>query len=386
MTKTKSILILVVVFVVSTLLSYWFFLGSTLNLQKQVVKPHIPNSNGALSFDDTKPKTESCPLNGALYSKDQRQWWETHRPLGIMVENHENSRPQSGIIGADVVDEVISEGGITRFLTIFYCRDAGQVGPIRSARTYFLDIISEYGDSPLYVHVGGANTDGPANALGQIEQYGWVGYNDINQFSVGFPTFWRDYDRLGHETATEHTMYSTTKKLWDLAKLRGLTNVDKKGNPWDGKFVPYSFKDDASPTQRGNPQTIHLEFWKNYSNYFVDWIYDKEANIYKRNNGGKQHIDRDNNKQITVKNIVVLFMQENSANDGYENNLHLLYKTKGIGRATIFMDGQKITGTWRKETRTSRMQIFDSAGLPVKFDRGVLWFDILPIDGVATVQ
>jgi len=181
-------------------------------------------------------------------------------------------------------------------------------------------------------------------------------------------------------------MYSTTKKLWDLAKLRGLTNVDKKGNPWDGKFVPYSFKDDASPTQRGNPQTIHLEFWKNYSNYFVDWIYDKEANIYKRNNGGKQHIDRDNNKQITVKNIVVLFMQENSANDGYENNLHLLYKTKGIGRATIFMDGQKITGTWRKETRTSRMQIFDSAGLPVKFDRGVLWFDILPIDGVATVQ
>jgi len=198
MTKTKSILILVVVFVVSTLLSYWFFLGSTLNLQKQVVKPHIPNSNGALSFDDTKPKTESCPLNGALYSKDQRQWWETHRPLGIMVENHENSRPQSGIIGADVVYEVISEGGITRFLTIFYCRDAGQVGPIRSARTYFLDIISEYGDSPLYVHVGGANTDGPANALGQIEQYGWVGYNDINQFSVGFPTFWRDYDRLGH--------------------------------------------------------------------------------------------------------------------------------------------------------------------------------------------
>lgn len=385
MSKTKSILILAAAFIISFFVSYQFFSKSSFGA-KQAVLPQVPNGNGIMSFDNNKPKTEPCPLNGALFSKDQRQWWEAHRPLGVMIENHEDSRPQSGISAADVVYEAIAEGGITRFFAEFYCKDAGQVGPVRSARTYFLDFASEYGGNPLYVHVGGANTEGPANALGQIEQYGWSGYNDINQFSVGFPTFWRDYDRLGHETATEHTMYSTTKKLWDLAKARGLTNVDKKGNSWDSKFISYTFKDDSDLSSRGSQATVHLEFWKDYSKYFVDWIYDKENNIYKRNNGGKPHLDRDNNKQVSAKNIIVLFMQESSANDGYENNLHLLYKTKGVGKANMFMDGQKITGTWRKDSRSNRLQIFDSVGNPIKFNRGVLWFEILPIDSVATVS
>lgn len=385
MSKNNIVIILffVCAFFASAFFSYTYFLGS-----QQSIKPQKPveNGSGAVAFDDTLPKTEGCPLNGTLYSKEQRKWWEKHRPLGVMIENHEDSRPQSGISGADVIYEAVAEGGITRFLAVFYCHDAGQVGPVRSARTYFLDFISEYGDYPLYTHVGGANTEGLANALGQIEDYGWVAYSDLNQFSIGFPTFWRDYDRLGHETATEHTMYSTVKKLWDFAKTRGLTNVDKKGNAWDTKFVPYSFKEDASVKERGVTQDIRLEFWKNYTAYFVDWIYDTESNVYKRSNGGKLQIDRDNKKNITAKNIAVLFMQESNANDGYENNLHLLYKTKGTGKASIFKDGRRIDGTWRKENRTAKTQLFDGKGKPIEFNRGTIWFEILPTEGVLTVK
>ena len=390
MHKKKILIIIfaVLVYLVSTGASYFLFSKtvSSQSLTSPLPQPE-KGANGQLIFDNSQPKTEACPLNGVLYSKQQKDWWEKHRPLGVMIENHENARPQSGISGADVVYETVAEGGITRFLTLFYCQAGSEVGPVRSARTYFLDFISEYGDHPLYTHVGGANQSGPADALSQIDTYGWTGYNDLNQFSIGFPTFWRDYDRLGHTAATEHTMYSTTQKLWDYAaKTRGLTNVSKEGTPWDKGFVPYTFKEDAPVSQRPALQTVHLEFWTGDPNYYVDWAFDPKTNLYKRNNGGVSHIDRDTNKQLTAKNVVILLMQQSSANDGYENNVHLLFKDNGSGKAFVFMYGKKITATWRKDKRTSRTILTDSTGDEIKFDRGLIWFEILPTDGVITVK
>lgn len=370
-------------FFVPATLSFFVFEGVSAKLSAPV--PTV-GPNGKLAFDESLPKTESCPLNGEKYSSQQKNWWESHRPLGVMIENHEDARPQSGINEADVTYEVVAEGGITRTLNIFYCQTPAQVGPVRSARTYFLDWVSEYGDHPLYAHVGGANTPGPANALGQINDYDWGNYNDMNQFSIGFPTFWRDYDRLGHPAATEHTMYSTTDKLWAYAKTRGLTNVDKDGVSWDKGFIQYSFKDDASSSSRPSVQSIHLEFWSSDPSYFVDWKYNPTDNLYYRVNGGKPHMDRDTNKQLTAKTIVVMFQTERVANDGYDAGQHLLYGTKGTGKALVFMDGKQTKGTWSKDSRTDRTVISDSAGNEVKFDRGKLWFEILPTDGVATVK
>lgn len=343
----------------------------------------VGNDYEALTFDGSK--TEECPLNGAMYSKDQKKWWEKHRPLGVMIENHLDSRPQSGISFADVTYEAVAEGGITRTLNVYYCQDAGIVGPVRSARTYFLDFISEYGNYPLYAHVGGANTPGPADALGQIVDYGWNQYNDLNQFSIGFPTFKRDESRLGREVATEHTMYSVTNKLWAVGVKRGLTEKDKDGDSWDDNFVKYSFKEDAPVDKRPASQSINIEFWNN-SNYYVDWTYDKVDNLYLRNNGGEEHIDRNTKKQLSARNVVVLYMTESHANDGYEDNAHLLYGTKGTGKALIFMDGKQIKGTWKKSGREGRTIVTDANGEEIKFNRGKIWFEIQPTDGTVTVK
>lgn len=385
MTKQNiiTVFIAVAVYLISAGLSYFAFSNFAPSKKTASVPSQTPAGAGQLVFDEKKPRTEACPLNGALYSKEQKKWWEKHRPLGIMIENHESAKPQSGISFADVVYEIVAEGGITRFLNVYYCQDAGFVGPVRSARTYFLDFISEYGSFPLYAHVGGANQPGPADALSQIEDYEWGGYNDMNQFSIGFPTFWRDYNRLGHPTSTEHTMYSTTQKLWDFAKnSRKLSNLDKEGDSWDQNFVSYSFKDDAAASDRPVAQKAHFEFWSSASLYFVDWIYDKASNFYKRVNGGKPHIDLDTKKQLTAKNLVVLFMVERNAFDGYENNIHLLYGTRGTGKAVVFRDGKKVEATWRKDRRTARTLLFDLNGEPIKFNRGLIWFSILPTDGV----
>ena len=385
--KLTIILLAVATYVVTAGVAYGVFSKTGGSGKTGSSVPATSTSTG-VKFDQGLPKTEACPLNGVYYSAQQKKWWEAHRPLGVMIENHVESRPQSGLSLADVVYEAVAEGGITRFLTVFYCQDANPIGPVRSARTYFIDFISEYGDSPLYVHVGGANTPGPADALGQLEDYGWAAHNDMNQFSIGFPTFWRDCCRqTGKEVATEHTMYSTTTKLWDFAKKdRELTNVDEKGTVWNTKFVSYSFKDDAALADRPASQAIHVEFWKGYGEFFVDWNYNKTSNDYSRNNGGVSHIDKDTGKQLTAKNIVMLFMTERSANDGYEGNLHLLYGTKGTGKAFIFMDGKQVIGKWKKDSRTARTLLFDAAGNPIKFDRGQTWFQILPTEAIVTVK
>jgi hypothetical protein len=390
-TRKNIILISVIIYGLSTIISYLIFANTSILTSTGLITTPVPPpvqeggpKDGRLVFDPELPKTEICPINGEKYSKQQKQWWEKHRPLGIMIENHEESRPQSGLSYSDMVYEAVAEGGITRFLAIFYCQDAGTVGPVRSARTYFLDFISEYGEYPLYAHVGGANTPGPANALGQIEDYGWQLYNDLNQFAIGFPTYWRDPDRLGHPVATEHTMYSTTQNLWKIGEKRKLTNVDEDGVSWDESYAPFLFKPDAASSLRPSAQTISFDFWKGYPSYSVKWVYEKTTNNYTRSNGGLVHKDKDNDVPLTSKNIVILFMTESAANDGYEGNVHRLYGTKGSGKAIVFQDGKEIQATWKKANRTSRLKL-TANGQEVKFNPGRIWFEIVPLGNVVSI-
>jgi hypothetical protein len=348
------------------------------------LKAKINNDYEALEFDPNVPKTEMCPLTGVKYGSDQKAWWESHRPLGVMIENHFDARPQSGINAADVTYEAVAEGGITRTMDVYYCQDAGIIGPDRSARTYFLDYISEYGDYPLYAHVGGANTPGPANALGQIDDYGWGQYNDLSQFSIGFPTFKRDQSRLGHDVATEHTMYSSTTKLWDVAKQRGLTNVDKNGKAWDANFIPYKFATTPDAGSRPSSQVITIP-WDD-ADYSVVWTYNSKDDLYYRKNGGQPHMDRNTNKQLTTSNIIVLFEKESHAQDGYEGNAHMLYGTTGSGEALVFKDGKEIKAKWKKPERTDRTILTDTNGDEIQFTPGKLWFEIQGISSSVTVQ
>lgn len=338
------------------------------------------------------PKTEVCPLNGEMFSKPEKDLWSSRRPLGVMIENSTAARPQSGLSSADVVYEAVAEGGITRFMAVFFCQDTDIIGPVRSARTYYLDWISEYGSSPLYAHVGGANQPGPADALGQITSYGWEGYNDLNQFSIGFPAFWRDYERLGPNTPTEHTVYSSTEKLWDFAaKKRSLTNVeidDRTGQTlaWDKGFIPWTFKEDAAVDAR--PTSFSMSF--NFSNtqasylddYAVKWQYDHDSNSFLRFNGGTAQMDKDTNSQLLVKNVVIEFMPLGIADDGYNeegHGAHMLYGDKGSGKAKFLMDGKVFEGTWAKKTRTDRTRFFDQNGVDLKLNRGLTWIEILPV-------
>lgn len=367
----------IVLFVASTGVSYSLFSGGSSLSKTNSLATSLPSPSGSVTENPSEPKTEACPLNGAFHTKAAKDNWEKRRPLAVMIENHTDARPQSGLSSADIVYEAVAEGGITRFMAVFYCNLADvQVGPVRSARTYFLDWLSEY--DALYAHVGGANSAGPADALGQIIKYG---IKDLNQFSIGFPTFWRDYQRLGHTVATEHTMYSTTQKLWEIGAKRDWTNVDENGEKWNSSFNPWKLKDDAPAGTSGGGSSagkIGVDFWQGYSDYSVAWAYDGGCNCYKRSNGGTPHIDFNSKQQLTAKNIVIQFERESRANDGYEGNLHLLYKTTGSGKALFFQDGKVTEGKWSKDSRLARTVYTNSQGKEIEFNRGVIWIQTVP--------
>jgi len=360
--------------------------------QQETTKEPEKESKFKLLLDNTGPKTESCPLNGALFTKAEKDSWMKRRPLMVMIENHEESRPQSGLSNADIVYETVAEGGITRFMGVYYCNAQAyevMLGPIRSARSYYLDWASEYGANPLYAHVGGANCNhgcpggtSKADALWQIEKYGWGGAlgNDLSQYSIGYPTFWRDYERLGRTVDTEHTMYSTTERLWAVAAKRGWNYADAEEVAWDEDFVPWKFAD-ASKTEDGQTAKISYNFWENSpaGDYSVSWEYDSTAKVYKRVQSTQAHLDLNTNEQLTTKNLIVMYSVESNANDGYPNNAHLVYGLIGKGKAVLFQNGMAEKITWEKKTRTSRTKYLDGEGKEIEFLPGSIWISNIPV-------
>jgi hypothetical protein len=339
------------------------------------------NSTGnksASASPSTKPLggESFCPLNGKKYTTADQLEWEKRRPVAVMIENHPDSRPQSGLTSADVVYEAVAEGGITRFMGLFLCDKTPQiVGPVRSARTYYIDWLSEI--DALYAHVGGANTEGPANALKQVRDYG---IKDLDQMGAGLEGgYYRDENRI-QNVALEHTMYLNLDKLREYASKKFEWGVETKGARWDSTFERWTFKDEREPivSEASPAATIAYPFWERFTGFNVKWTYDSTKGEYLRELGGQRHIDMNNDQQVNSKTVIVMFQEESNANDGYPNNAHLLYKTTGTGDAYIFANGSATKGFWSKSGRTAKTKFLDANRNEIKLDRGRIWISVVP--------
>ena len=332
------------------------------------------------------PKTEECPINGKMFTKIEEDIWSKRRPVTAVVENHIDSRPPSGVSKADVIYEAVAEGGITRFLGVFYCGVAEgdiRIAPVRSARVYFINWAAEYGENPIFMHVGGANdfsgfgdTTLEAQALELLEKMGWRtprGNDFDTTYDSGFPVFWRNYERLEKEVATEHTMMASLDAAYKQAEKRGFDEKEG-GKLWSKGFDVWKFDDD-NPSSNPDADSISFKFWDDKPDYHVKWEYDKENNQYLRYTAGKKHEDLLTGDQLSAKNVVTLFVKEKGPVD---NNYHMLYTTIGEGKALVFQNGEVIEATWEKESAKSRTLLYDSKGKEISFVRGIIWFEAVP--------
>lgn len=398
MLKAKSLMM-----IASFLGLYLFSTGSSWALFSYLrAEPELSSeelSDGRGRIDPNLPKTETCPINGKMFSKPERDIWEGRRPVAAIIENHLDARPLSGLSKADVVYEAVAEGGVTRFLAVFYCGVSAyemEIAVIRSARVHFINWAAEYGDYPIFLHWGGANNicnncPGGVKPWGDIapkvdaysllNKMGWYGGTAGNDFNgghnIGYPAVVRVQDRLekGEAAAYEHQPVADLDEVFKEAERRGFGYKDGEGNPWDENYVPWKFADDG-PSDSPMAVNILFKFWDGMGDYDVSWEYDSSQNQYLRSNGGQVSVDWEfDDERITAKNVIIQFVKEEGPVD---KEKHIYYTTIGTGDALIFQNGEVIEATWQKKTQSSRTRFYNEDGLEIEFIKGPIWIEAVP--------
>jgi flagellar basal body-associated protein FliL len=301
----------------------------------------VPEKESSNDQIETNPLDTESPLNGEMTTKDKIE----QRPVGVMIENHTDSRPQSGLEEAELVYEAITEGGITRFLALYQISDVSEIGPVRSARVPFVNFNNEY--KACYSHVGGS-----AEAISLISSIS--GFCDLNQFYLG-KYYWRDTKRYA-----PHNVYTTTDKL--------KTAINYKNYSDSANYTSWGFKDDSKEEERGDSQTITINF--SSASYKVDYTYDKKGNVYLRKQAGLAHKDKNSGKQISPKTVIVQHVTS------WRDGQYTLMTHTGTGKANIYMDGKLIKGTWKKFKDSDRTKFYDEEDQEMAFNRGPIWIEV----------
>jgi hypothetical protein len=279
------------------------------------------------------------------------------RPYAVSIENSPDARPQSGLAKAGLVYEAMTEGGITRFLA-FFDQPPSEVGPVRSARTFFVDWAHEM--PAFFVHCGG-NGD----ALDEIPTLS--NFFNADEFAFG-SYFWRSTDRVA-----PHNLYTSGEDLAKLVKDQGWqTNLD---------YPAWLFQDEAAADKRGIGQTITIDF--SSPDFVVTYNYDKTKNVYNRVIAGVPQVDADGTP-VTVKNVALAYYDGQLVPDPNDNTVSWQLDTGKGGKSKVFMDGKEVDGTWAR-TSDGRTRFFDATGNEIKFDRGNTWIEAIVGEATATV-
>lgn len=269
-------------------------------------------------------------------------------PIAVSIDNLVSVRPQRGLGSAKVVTEALAEGGITRFLAVFDGTEGlAAIGPVRSARPYFVDWASELG--ALFVHAGGS-----PEALARIPR---EPLHDLDQISGDHPYFWRD-DGL----EPPHNLFTSSELLAFAKRDRSL--------PTHGSFTPWIFTTDAPLADRPASQPPVTIDFSTFS-YLVQWDYDRPTNRYRRSQAGEPHLDAASQRQIEAATVVVQVIPTRLSDDG----IRLDVSTVGQGRSWYYQNGSRTEGTWEKKASNARTVFLDSQGDPFRFIAGPTWVE-----------
>ncbi|EKE06746.1 MAG: hypothetical protein ACD_18C00289G0001, partial [uncultured bacterium] len=217
---------------------------------------------------------ENCQFSRLLDGVCVETLEETNPELvAVMIENHTEARPQSGLAKASIVYEAPVESNYSRFMAIFPKEtEVNKVGPVRSARQYYLDWLREYGEDIMYMHVGGS-----PEALATIVSDKRI--FDFNEFSKG-PYFWRSTDRYA-----PHNVY-TNSENWQIG-------WEKLGIKENTDFKSWKFRDIGNCEGIGETcvDEITIDFLPPY--YSATWKYNSSTRKYARYQIEGRHLDQD---------------------------------------------------------------------------------------------
>ncbi|MDP2631283.1 MAG: DUF3048 domain-containing protein [Candidatus Uhrbacteria bacterium] len=306
-----------------------------------------------ITVDDSGIEVEVVlrhPLTGEILSEELESLPQV---FGVMVENSADAWPLSGIDEAFLVIEAPVEGTIPRFVTFFMeGTEVEKVGPVRSARPYYLDWNDEL--QGVYAHVGGS-----PEALDYIKyDYDTI---DLNQF-------WQSeyfYRQNGYRYAP-HNVYTTGELLNE-----SLNELDLD----DPNYESWTFKDD-SPVNIEDARSLSID-WSDGATYDVEWHYNFETNDYTRYQS-RYVMEMENDNTVEANNVIVMSADIRVIDNVGRRNI----ATVGQGDALIAQDGEMYLARWVKEERTGRLRFFTTDGFEISLNAGTTWIEVVDDLGV----
>ena len=273
--------------------------------------------------------------------------------IGIKNDNNVRARPQSGPQSADAVVEVLVEGGMTRFINIFYQSDTSYHGPIRSARPT---------DPTVLRPVGGVLVASGATG-GLIPEIVDMGVPVISDRRP-------EYFRISSRNAP-HNLYADTEKLKQHAISKGYKKYSNPqplfpwGNPsqsnWkSNSYLKLTFSSYTSTTWTWNGSSYTRTYYDAYKNSSTDNVH------YWTDKNGNQG-------QITTTTVIALFCEP------YVHPLQLpSVKTVGEGRAIILHKGKLLDARWKRGSNLDPFHIVDSNNNILYVPKGKVWISLVP--------
>jgi len=263
-------------------------------------------------------------LDGVLVPNEQAKLY----PIAAVIDNQPNSNIAIGLSKAALVYEVPTEGGSSRFLAIYNSnQDIEKIGPIRSARPYFIDLALD--SSALLIHCGGS----------------------MNEFYFG-QYFWRD-----NKKPAPHNIMIKSESWQNFLDNYGLREV--KMASW---LFANKKKEEIENKEIKKNQEILVYYSKNYQSF---WQYNNEESYYYRQASPE-------NETIKVNNLIFHYTSSRVLDEKLRLKIDLI----GQGEAIICQLGICQEGTWKKNSSLERLRYYNKDGEEVVFQIGPTWVSI----------
>ena len=265
------------------------------------------------------------------------------------IDNHPQSRPQTGLNKADIVFEENVES-LTRFGAVFHSQGSDPVGPIRSGRTQDIDMFASV-NNPLFAWSGGnARVTRAVNASDMVN----VGHSA----SRGKGGYYREKTRKA-----PHNLYAKTSNLWKLAP-------EDAGPP--AQQYTYRGPSDARPATAVTVDGAKVSMY----NVKVYWKWDAASSSFLRftqNIKGELEPHESDGSQVSAKNVLVLY-HTYLRSKADRKSPHA--DTTGRGTGFVLTDGAVIPVTWNRPDREIAYELKDAAGAVVRLTPGNTWIQV----------
>lgn len=285
-----------------------------------------------------------APFSGEL--SDEEKW---ARPVLATINNHPQARPQSGISQADIIYEFMAEGNVTRLLALFQSELPETVGPIRSARDYFIYLSK--GMDAFYV----AHGYSPDAQKLLAKRY----VDNVNGMQYDGTLFKRSSDRKA-----PHNSYITGENI-----LAGMEKVGASDEMT--KVPPFAFHETEEDAKIGDSASMIVVRFSSSQDFINTFSFDPGTETYNRMVNGILTMDKANGEQVGLSNIIVMEADHRTIDSIGRQSVDI----ESGGKAILFQAGIAKELEWKN---VDGFLVPIENGAPAKLVPGKTWVHIIP--------